>query len=353
MKRALVVCPGRGSYGAQQLGTIARLADRHAQTGQLGPAPWRPTLDLADDWCVAHGLPGISVLDAMPRFRPSQHARADLSSLLTTTLTLLDYQSRLTGPDAAEPWRPVAVIGNSLGWYSALAVAGAISFVDTLRIVAATGGYQRRHGQLGRQLIYPVFDETWQIPVDPAPLDTALRAANRAGFAGPSIDLGGLMVFAGDEAGLAVLREQLPQITRGKQRYPMVLAGHSAFHSHLLAPMADAVEPTLRNVVFSPPTVPLIDGNGDTWRPIHAEPDGLRAYTLSEQITTPYDFAASLTVAMKEYAPEVIVLLGPGRSLGGAIGQILARMGWRGIRDKAGFAAVQEGETPILWTSPA
>ena len=63
-----------------------------------------------------------------------------------------------------------------------------------------------------------------------------------------------------------------------------------------------------------------------------------------------YRFARSVEVAIETFDPEVLVLLGPGSSLGGAIGQVLTRMRWRGIGSKSEFAARQASGRPPLLT---
>ena len=55
----------------------------------------------------------------------------------------------------------------------------------------------------------------------------------------------------------------------------------------------------------------------------------------------------SLAVGIKEFAPDRIVLLGPGDTMGGAIGQVLAAEKWLEIADKAGFSARQAAD-PFL-----
>ena len=57
-----------------------------------------------------------------------------------------------------------------------------------------------------------------------------------------------------------------------------------------------------------------------------------------------------LEVAIEAWDPELLVLLGPGAALGGAIGQVLARMGWRGIDCKAAFTRAQRSARPALIT---
>jgi hypothetical protein len=76
--------------------------------------------------------------------------------------------------------------------------------------------------------------------------------------------------------------------------------------------------------------------------------DALRAYTLGERITTPYDFGLSIRVVLREHAPDRIVCPGPGNTLGGVVGQALVQEGWRGIHDKDAFTRVQESAEPVL-----
>ena len=73
-----------------------------------------------------------------------------------------------------------------------------------------------------------------------------------------------------------------------------------------------------------------------------------RENTVREQLLTPYYIGRSLEAAIEALDPEVLVLLGPGSSLGGAIGQTLSRMRWRGVTSKASFAALQASDSPAL-----
>jgi [acyl-carrier-protein] S-malonyltransferase len=92
---------------------------------------------------------------------------------------------------------------------------------------------------------------------------------------------------------------------------------------------------------FGSPTVPMIDGRGHVWRPFASAPDALWRYTLATQILETYSFTRALQVAVREYAPDRIVLLGPGDTLGGAIAQALIGIGWRGLRSKRDFQEMQ------------
>src|SRR3546814_6296375 len=52
-----------------------------------------------------------------------------------------------------------------------------------------------------------------------------------------SIDLGGMLVLAGNEAGLAAFEAAVPPL---QGRFPMRLANHAGFHCHLQQPVAEA-----------------------------------------------------------------------------------------------------------------
>ena len=50
---------------------------------------------------------------------------------------------------------------------------------------------------------------------------------------------------------------------------------------------------------------------------------------------------------LREFAPELFIILGPGTTLGGAVAQALILADWKGMGDKATFQQ-QQGQTPLL-----
>jgi hypothetical protein len=69
---------------------------------------------------------------------------------------------------------------------------------------------------------------------------------------------------------------------------------------------------------------------------------------ITEQPVSTYDFATSLRVALREYAPDVVLLPGPGASIGAACAQVVVTEGYRGLRSRGEFERAQAGPTPIL-----
>lgn len=321
--RLLLVCPGRGSYGRAQLGTLP--ADNlHVQALNAVRA--------------RRGAPTLSELDAAPRFSPSLHLAGEHASLLTFACTVADLD-RLD-PERA---RVVAVAGNSMGWYTALYAAGVLDLDAAARLVETLGVMQQGN-VIGAQVLYPTCGEDWRP-------DPALAGAVEAALARPgvyrSIYLGGTAVLGCTPEALPQLLETLPRLERGERAFPLQLPLHSAFHTPLMAETAARAQAMLADLPWSSPQRSLVDGEGRTHRP-WAAPRALAAYTLGTQITEPYDLSASVRAALGEFGPDAVLLPGPGNSLGASVAQILIACGWRGLRDRADFEEAQRAARPLV-----
>jgi len=236
----------------------------------------------------------------------------------------------------------VGATGNSLGFYSALYATGALDLEGAARLIETLGHYQAGN-VIGAQLMYPVADDQWR-------RSPALAAAVDAALDHPgvhvSIRLGGTIVLGTDADGLAHARRVLPAIERGGMRYPVQLPLHSAFHTPLMGPTAERARRDLADLALRSPSITLIGGDGTVHRP-WASPAALRDYTLGPQLVEPFDFERAIATAVGELGPDVVVLPGPGDSLGSAVAQVLIAERWRGLSDRAGFLAMQAGERPI------
>ena len=56
----------------------------------------------------------------------------------------------------------VAITGNSMGWYTALALGGAVSFHDGYHLIQFMGSIMEED-TIGGQIIYPIIDKEWKI----------------------------------------------------------------------------------------------------------------------------------------------------------------------------------------------
>jgi [acyl-carrier-protein] S-malonyltransferase len=191
-------------------------------------------------------------------------------------------------------------------------------------------------------MLLTLVDEEWRAV--PGLREAVLALVDSIDGLYVSIDLGGMIVLAGTEAGLAAALAQAPA-TPGRE--PLRLVNHGPFHTPLMQGSSDrALE--LPAGWFAAPARPMVDGRGQIWRPFASNAEALRHYTFATQILEPYDFTRAVQVAVKEYAPDRIILLGPGDTLGGAIAQALIAIEWQGLRSKRDFQEMQAAAPYLL-----
>ncbi|MGC3872198.1 ACP S-malonyltransferase [Halomonas sp. GXIMD04776] len=328
-ERLLIVCPGRGTYNQAEWGTLTRHA---AGSG------WLARFDALRR---EQDQPTLSELDGETPFRLSLHGRGDHASPLIYACALADALAI-----DRERYEICAVTGNSMGWYIALALGGALAQDDAFTLIN-TMGHLMQTTLNGGQLLYPWVDDQWR-PQPEHRRELLALIEKLHGQDGSelylSIDLGGMLVFGGNKAGLKRLAEELPPM----ERFPLRLHQHAAFHT----PMQESVKAEARTRLpatpFQAPDVPLIDGRGKLWTPWSTDPEALWDYTLGEQLVTPYDFTAALKVGLREFAPDRIVIPGPGATLGGAVAQALIQLNWWGLDSKAAFQAMQQEEPRLI-----
>lgn len=336
--RYALVCPGRGSYTEASMGTLVAAMSKGGHGAEL--------VGRAEGLRSNYKLTSLIELDGSDRFSPTQHLRPANVSALIYVATMLDVAEARVNHSEDEL---VGVVGNSMGWYTSLAVAGALSFEDGFRLVQEVALMQEaQHG--GGQVLYPIVGADWR--PDPrrlAAVESALTASKGQAFA--SIDLGGFRVLAGSDTGMTLLMRHLPAIEAGelgRAAFPLRLAGHGPYHTPLLADVAFRAQAHLADLDWQRPAVTLIDGRGSRFTPWSASPRELANYTLGHQITRPFDFTRSVRVTLRELAPDRLVLPGPGNTLGSITAQCLILEGWRGIQNRADFESQQASTNPIL-----
>lgn len=328
-RTAVVICPGRGTYNKPELGYLHR---HHAGRMEL--------FREFDAIRAESGQEAVTALDGASRFSVSKYSRGDVASPLIYAASLADAQA------LAGDIEVVAVTGNSMGWYIALAAAGALSPENGFRVVNTMGTLMQTH-LIGGQLVYPFTGDDWRD--DPARKAELLAEVARINALPEhdlalSIDLGGMLVLAGNEAGLRAFEDAQPIV---QERFPMRLVNHAAFHTRLQAPVAQEGRRHLPATLFTQPDLPMIDGRGKIWWPGATDTGALWDYTLGHQVTEPYDFTRAVQTAAREFAPDLFIVTGPGATLGGAVAQSLVLANWRGMSDKESFQALQ-AQDPFL-----
>lgn len=229
--------------------------------------------------------------DELTRTRNQQPAIVTTS---IATLRALLHDELLPEPDY--------VAGHSLGEYSALVAAGALALPDALRLVRRRGELMELHGRGGMIAVLGLDDEALQVIAT----ETGTEVAN---FNAP-----GQTTLSGTEEALAVA--ELAARERGARRV-IKLPVNAAFHSSLMAPVAEALKVDIDRTPVVKPRVPLVSNvNAE---PI-AHPDDIRN-ELVEQICASVRWTRSVET-MVELGVTHFYEVGAGNVLTGLVGRI-------------------------------
>ncbi|MGE0565800.1 MAG: ACP S-malonyltransferase [Pseudolabrys sp.] len=169
-------------------------------------------------------------------------------ALMTVSLAAIRALEAEAGLDLKRDAQFVA--GHSLGEYSALAAAGALTIADTARLVRARGRAMQKAVPVGTgamaALLGLEFDQAAAVAAEAAQ-DQVCQAANDNG--------GGQVVVSGDKA--AVERAVEIAKTKGAKR-AMLLPVSAPFHCALMQPAADVMAEALSKVTVKAPVVPVV-----------------------------------------------------------------------------------------------
>jgi len=322
-KRIVVICPGRGTYTRE---TIKYLRDCNRDFASM--------IKWMDKERKSKNKTSLTNLDSM-QFKSKIHMSGENASPLIYACSLKDFLTI-----NQKNFDIVAITGNSMGWYTALTLAGVFTYKTGYHVIQTMGSMMREN-IIGGQIIYPIIDEEWQIDND---IKDKVLSEIHSVNAYISISLGGYIVIGAEQKVLDKLLIKLPKI----DQYPLQLPYHAAFHTPLLESISTRAFNSIPESYFNKPAIPLIDGSGNIWSPFSSNISDLYHYTLGTQVTSTYDFTKTISVAIKEFCPDNLVLLGPGNTLGGAVGQILIKNKWNGIDSKKSFSDKQLNDTYLI-----
>src|SRR2546429_1108203 len=237
-------------------------------------------------------------------------------ALMAVSLAAMRVLQADAGVELARDARFVA--GHSLGEYSALAAAGALSIADTARLLRLRGRAMQKAVPVGTgamaALLGLEFEQAAAVAAEAAQ-GQVCQAANDNG--------GGQVVVSGDKAAV----ERAVEIARGKgARRAMMLPVSAPFHCALMQPAADVMADALAKVAVKPPVVPVV-ANAFV-KPIRDPAEIVRA--LVAQVTGTVRWREAIAFMSAAWAS--VVYEGDARKgLGGLIRRII---------DGAGAAAI-------------
>lgn len=169
-------------------------------------------------------------------------------ALMAVSLAVMRVLETEAGVDLARDAQFVA--GHSLGEYSALAAAGALSVGDTARLLRTRGRAMQKAVPVGTGAMAALLGLDFEQAVTvagEAARDQICQAANDNG--------GGQVVVSGDKAAV----ERAVEIAKGRgARRAMMLPVSAPFHCALMQPAADVMAAALAAVTVKSPAVPVV-----------------------------------------------------------------------------------------------
>ncbi len=209
-----------------------------------------------------------------------------------------------------EDFKPDMVAGHSLGEFSALVAAGALSFEDGLKLVYARAMAMQKACEiepstmaavlgLSDEDVEEVCDSITELVVVPA-----------------NYNCPGQLVISGSIEGIDKACELLKE--KGAKRALKLPVG-GAFHSPLMQPASEELQAAINNTTFSNPVCPVYQ-NVNAYP--QTEPEQIKQ-NLIAQLTAPVRWTQTVKNMVTEGAVEFIEL-GPGDVLKGLVKKISA-----------------------------
>jgi [acyl-carrier-protein] S-malonyltransferase len=220
--------------------------------------------------------------------------------------------------------RPAAVAGHSLGEYSALVAAGALSFRDAIALVHKRGRYMQDAVPEGRGLMLALIGAETEAVVRAIAADGG--AVDIANYNAP-----GQLVIAGESEATRRVAAQCGA------RQAIELAVSAPFHCRLMRPAEERLRADLAQVHFDDPTIPFynnVDARNVTTA--SAARDG-----LARQVSRAVRWTELIEHVIADATIRTFVEVGPGTVLSGMIRRIDRRVERLAAGDLQTVAAVR------------
>jgi [acyl-carrier-protein] S-malonyltransferase len=208
--------------------------------------------------------------------------------------------------NALDSLKPDMVAGHSLGEYSALVVAGALSFEDGLKLVRLRGELMQRAGEANKGTMAAV------VGLDPDAIEKVCADASAAGVVQPAnFNSPGQIVISGSVDGVRKAMELAKQ-QGAKLVKELVVSG--AFHSPLMESAKEGLKEALEKTNLQDARIPV-------YANVTAEPVTHTAEIrklLNRQVTSPVRWEQSVKNMVSNGA-SAFYEVGPGKVLQGLI----------------------------------
>ncbi len=226
-------------------------------------------------------------------------------AIFVTSLAALELL-KAENPQAAESCAMTA--GLSLGEYTALVFAGAMSFADGLRVVKRRGEAMQEAADATPSGMVSV------LLLDLPKVESIRERASAAGF----IEIAnylcpGNLALSGEKAAC----EKAAEIAMAESGKAVPLAVAGAFHTRLMKPADERLAEALASVTIQRPRIPVIS-NVDAQA--HDDPEAIRQ-NLVRQVISPVRWEDCLRSMLSQEVKQFFEI-GPGRVLRGTLKRI-------------------------------
>lgn len=211
------------------------------------------------------------------------------------------------------------VAGHSLGEFSALVAAGALSFEDGLRLVYARAMAMQKACEMAPSTMAAIVG----LPDDK--IEAVCAEVNREGYVvvPANYNCPGQLVISGNIDAIGEACEKL-KAAGAKRALPLKVGG--AFHSPLMQPAKDELQAAIEKTEFAKPKMAVyqnVDGKP------HTDPAEIKA-NLIAQLTSSVRWTSCVQNMIADGADD-FTECGPGKALQGMIGRIDKSVAVRGI----------------------
>jgi [acyl-carrier-protein] S-malonyltransferase len=262
--------------------------------------------------------------DLAEEFPPSKALFEEADQLLGFALSALCWegpQELLTRTENCQPalyvtslaafaalessMKPAAAAGLSLGEYTALVAAGALSFQDGLRLVRLRGQAMEEASRISPGTMASVLGLELEV-LEAVCRQTGAQVAN--------VNCPGQIVISGEAKAVQAASEKAKE--RGATRVvPLEVGG--AFHSRLMEPAGAELKKALESVEVSEPRIPVVSNvTGSTYT--HSNQI---LSLLVEQLTRPVLWEACMRTLLAD-GIRTFLEVGPGTVLKGLLRRI-------------------------------
>lgn len=220
--------------------------------------------------------------------------------------------------------RPEAMAGHSLGEFTALVCAGALSFKDAISLVAERGRLMQEAVPEGMGAMAAILGLDDEIVIDLCSKAAQGDVVQAVNFNSP-----GQVVIAGSSD---AVDRAISLATEAGAKRAIRLPVSVPSHCDLMKPAADKLAEQLKAIEISSPEIPVIH-NVDAAK--HSDPDEIRA-ALSQQLYQPVRWVESVQKIAADGLSEMVEM-GPGKVLMGLSRRIDRSITCMPVQDPGGL----------------